>query len=123
MALVRIDTPEGIDEDKAKKISSITNNLMVSILSIPPQENYVIRQRHNVNYLLHHPEETSTDSLNEIVFIQITLNQGRTEALKTNFLNTLVNELNAQLGLNSKHIYINLTEVSSENWYFGKGNA
>ena len=93
MALVRIDTPENIDENKAKKISSITNNLMVSILSIPPQENYVILQRHDVNFLLHHPEETSTDTLKKIIFIQITLNQGRTEELKTMSLEALQKNL------------------------------
>jgi len=58
-----------------------------------------------------------------IIFIQITLNEGRTLELKTAFHQQLAERLHGELGVRIEDVFINLVEVKKENWSFGKGIA
>jgi len=58
-----------------------------------------------------------------IVFIQITLNAGRSVELKKAFYKRIADDLHAQLGVRTEDVFINLIEVAKENWSFGNGVA
>ncbi len=70
--------------------------------------------------LLHDPENVSLDRLGKIVFIQITLNQGRTDELKEKFFAELTSRISAETGELPQNVFINLVEVTKTNWSFGK---
>jgi hypothetical protein len=53
-----------------------------------------------------------------IIFIQITLNEGRTLELKTAFYQNLAERLHGELGVRVEDVFINLVEVKKENWSF-----
>jgi phenylpyruvate tautomerase PptA (4-oxalocrotonate tautomerase family) len=58
-----------------------------------------------------------------VIFIQITLNEGRSIELKKAFYRALAERLNQELDVRSEDVFVNLVEVKKENWSFGKGVA
>jgi 4-oxalocrotonate tautomerase len=59
----------------------------------------------------------------DVVFIQVTLNAGRTVEMKKAFYKRIVDEYQAKLQGRPDDVVINLVEVAKENWSFGHGIA
>ena len=59
----------------------------------------------------------------DIVFIQITLNKGRTTELKKALYAKIAERLSANLGIRPEDIVISLLEVAMEDWSLGNGEA
>ncbi len=59
----------------------------------------------------------------DIVFIQITLNAGRTVEQKKALYAEIAKRLSADPGIRPEDIVINLVEVASEDWSLGNGIA
>jgi 4-oxalocrotonate tautomerase len=59
----------------------------------------------------------------DVVFIQVTMNAGRTLDQKKSFYKKIADRLNERLGLRRENVLINLVEVAKENWSFGNGIA
>jgi phenylpyruvate tautomerase PptA (4-oxalocrotonate tautomerase family) len=57
------------------------------------------------------------------VFIQLTLNAGRSLEQKKGFYKAVADGLHERLGLRREDVLINLVEVAKENWSFGNGVA
>src|ERR1051325_10295151 len=93
---------------------------MEQILNIPAHENCILCSAHIKDMLLHHPRAIPKEQLAEIVFVQITLSQKRTPELKAKFFSHLTRELCAVIPLCPENVFINLVEVSRENWSFGQ---
>ena len=60
---------------------------------------------------------------NDIVFIQITLNSGRTTEQKQAIYKTIAQRLNTSLDIRPEDICISLLEVAKEDWSLGNGIA
>ncbi len=58
-----------------------------------------------------------------VVFLQITLNSGRTVEMKQRFYKAVADGLHAALKLRREDVFISLVEVAKENWSFGNGEA
>ena len=72
--------------------------------------------------------DTSGDYLgisrsDDIVYIQITLNRGRTTDKKKALYAAIAERLSANLGIRKEDIVISLLEVSPEDWSLGNGVA
>lgn len=59
----------------------------------------------------------------DIVYIQITLNSGRTTDKKKALYSKIAERLNAKLGIRKEDVVISLLEVSPEDWSLGNGEA
>jgi len=59
----------------------------------------------------------------DIVYIQITLNGGRTTDKKKALYSRIAERLNTKLGIRTEDIVISLLEVSPEDWSLGNGEA
>ena len=59
----------------------------------------------------------------DFVFIQVTLNAGRTLDVKRAFYRAVADGLHERLGLRREDVFISLVEVPKENWSFGNGEA
>jgi len=57
------------------------------------------------------------------VFIQITLNAGRTVDQKRAFYKAVADRMHERLSLRREAVFISLVEVSKENWSFGNSEA
>jgi 4-oxalocrotonate tautomerase len=124
MAIARIDYCKQRDTSPPHNFGEIAtrvvNNAMAEVFSIPMSENYVVAQSHARQDLLHNPENVSSERLASIVFIQITLNIGRSAELKATFYDALTAALGKVLNVPPADVFINLVEVAKENWSFGR---
>jgi phenylpyruvate tautomerase PptA (4-oxalocrotonate tautomerase family) len=119
LAIVRVDYPKHQATGFASTLSGTINSIMQQVLGVPPEENYVICQAHEASSLLHAPNHCPPERLAEIVFIQVTLNQGRAPELKEAFFQALTQAIASSGLIQSENIFINLVEVARENWSFG----
>jgi len=78
--------------------------------------------QHEKEDLIYDPEYLGIQRTNEILFIQITLNAGRTVELKRALYQTIADRLHEQLVVRKEDVFINLVEVTKENWSYGNGN-
>jgi phenylpyruvate tautomerase PptA (4-oxalocrotonate tautomerase family) len=120
LAIVRVDYPKDKPTGYGTSLANTINSTMQKVLGVPPQENYVICQEHDRISLFHAPEHCPPERLEQIVFIQITLNKGRSPELKDDFFRTLTQSIASSSYAQAENVFINLVEVARENWSFGK---
>lgn len=96
---------------------------MVDVINVPVHDNFQIITEQDSDGLIYDPEYQNIPRTDDVVFIQITLNEGRTTEMKKAFYKALVERLNQELSLRQEDIMINLVEVKKENWSFGNGIA
>ena len=119
MAIVRVDYCRPLDNLQCQALLTGINTTMQTVLGVPAGENYVISQLHEVDAILHAPGDCPRERRAELVFVQITLNQGRSPELKQQFFRTLSAALAESTPFRPENIFINLVEVARENWSFG----
>lgn len=122
MAIVRVDYSENQPAEFVSAVSGVINFTMQDILGVPQLENYVVCQAYPRGAIIHAPGACQPDRLENIVFIQITLNHGRSSELKDKFFSELNRKLVSTGYLQAENVFINLIEVARENWSFGKPN-
>jgi len=123
MPLVRISLRQGKPVDFGKKIGAVVYQTMVDTINVPTHDNFQIISQHDTDGLIYDTEYQNILRTDEVVFIQIILNEGRTVEMKKTFYKTLAERLNQELGLRMQDLLINLVEVKKENWSFGNGDA
>ena len=123
MPLVRISLRKGKPSDFGKRIGEVVYRTMVDVINVPVHDNFQIITEHDSDGLIYDPEYQNIPRTDDVVFIQITLNEGRTTEMKKAFYKALVERLNQELSLRQEDIMINLVEVKKENWSFGNGIA
>lgn len=123
MPLVRISFMKGKPEGFGKKVGEIVYQAMVKTINVPIKDNFQIITEHATNELIYDPDYLDIKRTEGVVFIQITLNEGRTVELKKALYETVAGRLNKELGIRIEDILINLVEVKKENWSFGNGVA
>jgi len=123
MPLVRIslmkDRPTGL----GKKIGAIIYRTMLDTINVPLHDNFQVITEHDSDSLIYDSEYLNIPRTDDVVFIQITLNEGRTLEMKKLLYRALAERLDQELGLRQEDILVNLVEVKKENWSFGNGIA
>lgn len=120
MPLLRIDLPQSIDAETARRIGEAINNAMIEVINVPNGDKFQVITRHPPEGRNVTSEYLGISYSNNLVLIQITLNQGRTVELKKAFYKRVADGI-AELGLRKEDVFINLVEVPKENWSFGNG--
>lgn len=123
MAIVRVDFSSNQPAEFGSVVGGVINATMQEVLAVPPKENYIVCQVYPQAAILHAPGECPADRLEKIVFIQITLNQGRSAELKNQFFNELSRRLVATGYIEAENTFVNLVEVARENWSFGNSHG
>lgn len=73
--------------------------------------------------LIYDPAYLGIARTDGVVFIQITLNAGRTVEMKKKLYARIAELLAEKPGVRKEDVLINLVEVPKENWSFGNGDA
>jgi 4-oxalocrotonate tautomerase len=120
MPLVRIELPESIDAATARQVGEAIHQAMVDIINVPSGDKFQIITWQSATGRNLTTEYLGIQYSEDLVLIQITLNQGRTEQLKRAFYERVADDL-GRLGLRKQDVLINLVEVAKENWSFGNG--
>jgi 4-oxalocrotonate tautomerase len=123
MPFVRIDLKRGKSAEYRKTLGQIVYNAMIDLINVPNDDKFQIITEHDLDDLNFAESYLGNHYSEDIVFIQITLNYGRSVELKKAFYKRIVDDIHNQLHGRPDDVIINLVEVAKENWSFGHGIA
>jgi 4-oxalocrotonate tautomerase len=123
MPLARIDLIEGKSAEYRRTIGDVVYEAVVSELKAPEGDRFQVITEHPAGGIIADPRYLGINRTADVVFIQVTMNVGRTLEQKQGFYKKIADGLHEHLGLRREDVLINLVEVAKENWSFGNGNA
>ncbi len=123
MPLVRIDLAEGKAPEYGIQIGQVVYQALVDDLNAPKNDLFQIITEHRKAGLQFDRNYLGVHRSDECIFMQITLNSGRTLEMKQRFYKAVADGLHEKLKLRREDVFINLVEVAKENWSFGNGEA
>jgi len=123
MPLARIDLIQGKSAEYRRTVGDIVYEAMVEALKAPKDDRFQVITEHPIGALVADENYLGIRRTQDCIFIQLTLNAGRTVEQKKAFYKTVADALHARLRLRPEDVFINLVEVQKENWSFGNGIA
>jgi len=123
MPIVRIDLVEGKASEYRKQVGQIVYRAMIEALGVPKDDRFQIIAEHSKEDLQFDRDYLGIHRTDDCIFLQITLNSGRSLETKQRFYKAVADGLHEGLGLRREDVFINLVEVQKENWSFGNGEA
>ncbi len=121
MPLVRIDIGPGHPAGFGRAVGAIVYRAMTTEINVPADDKFQIITAHEATELNIPVSYLGIAYSPGIVFIQVTLNAGRTTELKKKFYRRIADDLHAELQVRKEDVFISLVEVDKENWSFGNG--
>lgn len=123
MPLVRIALRQGRAPEFRAALGDLVHRAMVETINVPAADRFQVITTHDATDLVYDPHYLDIPRSNGVIFIQVTLNTGRTIEMKKAFYQRVANDLHTQLGVRKEDLLISLVEVPKENWSFGNGVA
>ena len=121
MPFVRIDLSKKHPEGFAQQVGEIVYEVMTTHINVPKDDKFQVITKHDSQELVAPKSYLGIEYSEDIIFIQVTLNEGRTTELKKKFYKAICEGLVDRLKVRPQDIVINLIEVNKENWSFGNG--
>ena len=121
MPFVRIDLGKHYPDGVAQQVGDIVYQAMIGHINVPADDKFQVITKHDANELVIPKSYLGIEYSPGIIFIQVTLNKGRSTDLKKKFYKVICEGLVEQLQIRPEDIVINLVEVNKENWSFGHG--
>lgn len=121
MPLVRIDHAQHHPAGFGKAVGEIVYRAMIEEINVPADDKFQIITTHAGSELNVANSYLGIEYSADIVFIQVTLNAGRSIELKKKFYRRIADDLAKELGMRPQDVFISLVEVAKENWSFGNG--
>ncbi len=123
MPLVRIDLAASFGQPARQAIADSVHQAMVETVNIPADDRFQVLTAHPSSELIADLHYLGIQRSAALVFVQITLNQGRSVAQKRALYARIAELLATSANVDPANILINLIEVPKENWSFGLGQA
>ena len=123
MPLVRIDLLEGKTAEYEVQIGQIVARALSEVLNVPKDDLFQVITAHSKTGLRFDRNYLGIQRSDDCIFLQITLNSGRTVEMKQRFYKAVADGLHESLKLRKEDVLINLVDVPKENWSFGNGEA
>jgi 4-oxalocrotonate tautomerase len=123
MPLVRIDLQKGKDASYRQKAGQIVYEAMVATTGVPKNDHFQIIGEHSIENFVYDPDYLGIHRTNDLIYVQIFFNEGRSVAQKQALYKAIADGLSASLKLRPEDVFIGLVEVKKENWSFGNGIA
>ena len=122
MPLVRISVIRGRPAELRRKMGDAIHRALVQTIDVPKLDRFQLLTQHEPGDLVYDSSYLGIARTDNIVIVQITLSAGRTLAQKRRLYDAIARNL-ASLGLRREDVWINLVEVSKDDWSFGNGIA
>src|ERR1051325_1759591 len=106
MPLVRISILKGRPEGFGKEVGDAVYRTMIETINVPPQDNFQVITEHDKHGLVYDPEYLGIRRGDGVIFIQITLNEGRTLEMKKAFYKLLAERLHGELDVRMEDVLI-----------------
>ena len=121
MPFARIDLVKGRSAAERQAIGEAVYQALLSI-GVPAEDRFQVVAEHDLENFIFSKTYLNVARTEALIFIQITMNEGRTVELKRALCAGIADRLEA-LGQRRQDVFINLVEVKKENWSFGDGVA
>ncbi|WP_233839231.1 tautomerase family protein [Paraburkholderia sp. ZP32-5] len=122
MPVVRIDLSRSATRQVVQAISDTIYQAMTDVANVPANDKFQIVTLHDPDELIYPIDGyLGTSYSPSIVFIQVTWNAGRSIEVKKAFYAAVADGINRKTGIRKEDVFINLVDVSRENWSFGNG--
>lgn len=123
MPLVRIDVASETSAQTVAAIGEVIYEAMLSTANVPEHDRFQIIHRHAADERVYPAAGyLGVTYTKDIVFIQITWNEGRSTEVKKAFYKAVAQGIHDRTGLRQEDVWINLVETQRENWSFGNGD-
>lgn len=109
--------------DYRRRIGDAVYRAMVETINVPEHDRFQVITDHPTEGLIYDPGYLGINRTDDIVFIQITLNAGRTLEQKKALYARIAALLSEDPGIRPQDVLINLVECAKEDWSFGNGIA
>jgi 4-oxalocrotonate tautomerase len=123
MALARIDLIKGKPVEFRKAVGDAVYTAMVEILKAPENDRFQVIAEHDESNFIYDPSFFGINRSKDIIFVQLTLAEGRTLEQKRGFYKRVVDDLHERLGIRREDVFISLVGTGREDWSFGNGEA
>ncbi len=123
MPLVRIDLRAGHSPAVRQAVGDAVHRAMVEAIGVPPDDRFQVITEHPPEGLVYDPGYLGIQRSDAVVFIQITLNAGRTVEQKRALYARIAALLAERAEIRAADVLVSLVEVARENWSFGDGVA
>ena len=123
MPLVRVSLRKGKSDDYKKAIGDGVYRAMREAFNIPEEDRFVVVSEHSESEFQFSKTYLDIARSDDLVIIQITANNTRTVEQKKALFAKIAELLSVSPGLRKEDVFINLVDVSKENWSFGNGVA
>ena len=123
MPLVRITLRTGKSPEFLRDAANAVHEALVAQANVPADDRFQIIDEVPHDHLVAHATYAGMERSDNVIFIEITLNAGRTVEVKRALYADIAKRLQDALDVRPDDVLINLVEVTKENWSFGKGLA
>ncbi|HEX4139480.1 MAG TPA: tautomerase family protein [Candidatus Methylacidiphilales bacterium] len=123
MPLARIDLIEGKSAEYRRVIGEVVYDAMRKTINIPEGDRFQVITEHPAGGLVFDPNYLGISRTADCIFIQITLNKGRTIEVKKALYQAIADGLHERIKLRREDVLITLIDTDKENWSFGNGIA
>lgn len=121
MPLTRISLRAGTTPAYRAALVAGIYDAMRETFAVPDGDLFAVIHEHGAADFAYGPDYLAIDRSDALVIIQITANATRSTAQKQALYQAVTRNLSRDPGLRIEDVFINLTEVSPENWSFGGG--
>ena len=123
MPFVRIDLLEGKSPEYRAQVGQIVYQALLDVFGVPQNDRFQVLAEHSQSGLQFDRDYLGVHRSDDCVFLQITLNSGRTLEMKQRFYKAVADGLHEAVKLRREDVFISLVEVPKENWSFDNGEA
>ena len=123
MPLARVPLREGKPEPYRRAVGKAVYRALVETANVPEGDEFQVISEHGGAGLIYDPNYLDIDRDDGVVFIQITLNEGRSLEVKRALYARIAELLAHDPGVRRENVFVSLIEVPKENWSFGNGEA
>ena len=123
MPLVRIDLRAGHSPAVRRQVGDAVHQAMVETISIPSDDRFQVITEHPAEGMVYDPGYLGIARSDGVIFIQITLNAGRTVEQKRALYARIAALVGERAEVRPGDVLVSLVEVPRENWSFGDGVA
>jgi len=123
MPLVRVSVPAGKGAAHIAAIGESIHQAMMETIDVPAGDRFQIFTEHEKGTLVIDPAYLGIARSPEAILVQITISAGRSVEKRKALFAKIAERLARSPGLRKEDVFVNLVEVTKENWSFGNGIA
>lgn len=123
MPFVQVDLRAGKSAEYRSALSAAVHRAMVECLEVPERDRFQIVTEHDARGFVYDPGYLNVARSDDLVFVRITLSQGRSTETKQRFYARLAELVRERPGMRREDLIVTLIENAREDWSFGNGEA